>query len=170
MRGSSTGDPASHRTQDKRSHPASGAQAGTGRSALRPETVAEMRGASEKRPSAAIMLGRRLRIQRNLGQRNKPQAAGFWEMNSSHLAGVSVSAAYCICGGALALAGLAFPITSDVVTLSSERPRSLPGWRPDLFQLRYPGSLGLGCSALPEIRHEPESESSSSRPGDRAAA
>src|SRR3954470_10256272 len=72
MRGSSTGDPASHRTQDKRSHPASGAQAGTGRSALRPETVAEMRGASDKRPSAAIMLGRRLRIQRNLGQRNKP--------------------------------------------------------------------------------------------------
>src|SRR3954469_22816607 len=72
MRGSSTGDPASHRTQDKRSHPASGAQAGTGRNALRPETVAEMRGASEKRPSAAIMLGRRLRIQRNLGQRNKP--------------------------------------------------------------------------------------------------
>ena len=60
MRGSSTGDPASHRTQDKRSHPASGAQAGTGRSALRPETVAEMRGASEKRPSAAIMLGRQL--------------------------------------------------------------------------------------------------------------
>src|SRR4051812_11603349 len=72
MRGSSTGDPASHRTQDKRSHPASGAQTGTGRNALRPETVAEMRGASEKRPSAAIMLGRRLRIQRNLGQRNKP--------------------------------------------------------------------------------------------------
>src|SRR3954466_11844017 len=75
MRGSSTGDPASHRTQDKRSHPASGAQAGTGRSALRPETVAEMRGASEKRPSAAIMPGRRLRIQRNLGHRNKPLAA-----------------------------------------------------------------------------------------------
>src|SRR3954469_23728483 len=75
MRGSSTGDPASHRTQDKRSHPASGAQAGTGRSALRPETVAEMRGASEKRPSAAIMLGRRLPIQPNLGQRDKPQAA-----------------------------------------------------------------------------------------------
>src|SRR3954447_3923060 len=74
MRGSSTGDPASHRTQDKRSHPASGAQAGTGRSALRPETVAEMRGASEKRPSAAIMLGRQLRIQPNLGQRNKPPA------------------------------------------------------------------------------------------------
>src|SRR3954447_12997980 len=72
MRGSSTGDPASHRTQDKRSHPASGAQAGTGRSALRPETVAEMRGASEKRPSDAIMPGRRLRIQPNLGQRNKP--------------------------------------------------------------------------------------------------
>src|SRR4051812_43162671 len=73
MRGSSTGDPASHRTQDKRSHPASGAQAGTGRSALRPETVAEMRGANEKRPSAAIMPGRRLRIQPNLGQRNKPR-------------------------------------------------------------------------------------------------
>src|SRR3954469_12724639 len=49
MRGAPTGDPASHRPQDKRSHPASGAQAGTGRSALRPETVAEMRGASEKR-------------------------------------------------------------------------------------------------------------------------
>src|SRR5688500_2980380 len=77
MRGSSTGDPASHRTQDKRSHPASGAQAGTGRSALRPETVSEMRGASEKRPSAAIMLGRRLRIQRNLGQRNKPHYDQF---------------------------------------------------------------------------------------------
>src|SRR3954447_13442106 len=57
MRGSSTGDPASHRTQDKRSHPASGAQAGTGRSALRPETVAEMRGASEKRPRSCPVGG-----------------------------------------------------------------------------------------------------------------
>src|SRR3954467_14174361 len=57
MRGSSTGDPASHRTQDKRSHPASGAQAGTGRNALRPETVAEMRGASEKRPRSCSVGG-----------------------------------------------------------------------------------------------------------------
>jgi len=36
-------------------------------------TVAEIRGASENRPSAAIMLGRPSRIQRNLGQRNKPR-------------------------------------------------------------------------------------------------
>ena len=73
--GSSAGRTASRRIRGNQSHPASGARTGTERNSLHPESAVEIRGArAASWPWRRIMTARPPRIQRNLGQRDKPSS------------------------------------------------------------------------------------------------